>query len=313
MHLSVSVILCTHNPRHDYLLRTVEALQAQTLPKEVWEFLLVDNASATALSAGWDLSWHPRGRHVREEELGLTAARLRGIRESEGALIVFVDDDNILANDFLSVAWDIHCSEQGLGVFGAGKISPEFEIPPAPELHARLPLLALRCTNEVRTSDNFADSASIPWGAGLCVSRQVGREYVSLIGRLNITAAVGRRGHLLLSGEDDLFSLAAVQTHKRFGVFPALTLVHQISALRLDQDYFVRLVRGHAYSHAVINYLVSGCAPQLEARATYLVRILLHGIRNGRFSMRCQSAARLGTLQAIDLICCQGLRPLRFN
>ena len=75
MQTSVSVILCTHNPRPDYLDRVLASLRGQTLPAEQWEFLLVDNASKQPLAETWDISWHSCGRHVREEELGLTGAR----------------------------------------------------------------------------------------------------------------------------------------------------------------------------------------------------------------------------------------------
>src|SRR6516164_4811858 len=104
MQTSVSVILCTHNPRPDYLDRVLASLRGQTLPAEQWEFLLVDNASNQLLAEIWDISWHSRRRHIREDELGLTAGRLRGIQESSGKLLVFVDDDNLLAPNFLEQA-----------------------------------------------------------------------------------------------------------------------------------------------------------------------------------------------------------------
>jgi glycosyltransferase involved in cell wall biosynthesis len=79
MAAQISVIVCSHNPRIDYLTRVLVALRDQTLSPERWELLLIDNASREPLSNGFDLAWHVRGRHVREEELGLTRARLRGI------------------------------------------------------------------------------------------------------------------------------------------------------------------------------------------------------------------------------------------
>ncbi len=82
--IAVSAIICTHNPRRDYLKRVLNALQAQTLPKDEWELLIIDNASEQALATDWDLSWHPLPRHIREDELGLTPARLRGIAGGEG-------------------------------------------------------------------------------------------------------------------------------------------------------------------------------------------------------------------------------------
>jgi hypothetical protein len=48
----VSVIICTHNPRMDYLARALAALKEQTLPKELWELLL---ASMLAFQP-WPLS-----------------------------------------------------------------------------------------------------------------------------------------------------------------------------------------------------------------------------------------------------------------
>ena len=98
---------------------------------------LVDNASKQPLAETWDISWHSRGKHVREDELGLTAARLRGIHESNGELLVFVDDDNLLAPDFLDQATAISAQCSVLGVFGVGLFEPEFEIHPPPKLRSR--------------------------------------------------------------------------------------------------------------------------------------------------------------------------------
>ena len=155
MQASVSVILCTHNPRPDYLRRVLASLRGQTLPAEQWEFLLVDNASKQPLAEIWDISWHSRGKHIREDELGLTAARLRGIQESNGKLLVFVDDDNLLAPDFLEQATAISAQFPVLGVFGAGILEPEFEVQPPLKLRSRLNLLALRSAPSALWTNNF--------------------------------------------------------------------------------------------------------------------------------------------------------------
>src|ERR1700744_1685237 len=123
---NLSVIIPTHNPRPAYLQRVLEALKAQSLPKEQWELVLVDNASKEPVADRWDLSWHPNGRHVLENELGATQARLRGIRETKGDWLLFVDDDNVLDKDYLREAIKIAESHDSLGVFG-GRIDPEFE------------------------------------------------------------------------------------------------------------------------------------------------------------------------------------------
>jgi glycosyltransferase involved in cell wall biosynthesis len=45
----ISVVIPTHNPRMDYLARVIDALRGQTLSKDLWELVIVDNGSREAL------------------------------------------------------------------------------------------------------------------------------------------------------------------------------------------------------------------------------------------------------------------------
>src|SRR5271165_1259602 len=85
----ISVVLCTHNPRDDYLDRVLIGLRSQTLSFQRWELLLIDNASNEPLADRFDIGWHPNGRHVREDELGVIVARLRGIAEAAAELLLY--------------------------------------------------------------------------------------------------------------------------------------------------------------------------------------------------------------------------------
>ena len=309
MQASVSVILCSHNPRHDYLSRVLASLREQTLPAEQWELLVVDNRSEQALAEIWDISWHPRGRHIREDELGLTAARLRGIQESSGELLVFVDDDNLPAPDFLVQATAISARCPDLGAFGAGILEPEFEVQPPVELRPRLGLLALRREPSALWSHNTTQTQCRPWGAGLCATRRVANFYRQLIPDLGITAVLDRRGKRLFSGGDDVFSRVAAQFGLRFGVFPELRITHLISAGKLNRQYLVRLIHDHALSHGVLNYMFDGIQPVRTDLIRY-PRLLLHAVKNGLFSMRCQWAESRGLDGAAHFISANRLKPL---
>lgn len=298
---ALSVIICSHNPRPDYLRRTLNALQGQTLPVDQWEMLFIDNASERPLAEIWDISWHPRGRHVREDELGLTPARLRGIVESRGDILVFVDDDNVLGPDFLKQVTFIRSHYPRLGVYGAGSIEPEFEIQPSPEFDTRLSLLALRTVPSALWTNNIRDSNCIPWGAGLCVSRKVANHYREVVAQLNMATILDRRGKQLFSGGDDLFSWASVAAGQGFGLFPELRIKHLIPAGRLQRQYFVRLVHDSAFSNSVLHYLLTGSNAQ-RVNLLRFFHLLLHGIRNGWFSMRCQWAWSQGQDQAARFI-----------
>jgi glycosyltransferase involved in cell wall biosynthesis len=312
MQTSLSLIICTHNPRPEYFRRVLESLHAQTMPFEQWEFLVIDNASKELLRNTWDISWHPRGRHILEDEIGVTAARMRGIRESCGELLVFVDDDNVLAPDFLEQTLLVSRRHPFLGVFGAGRLEPEFEIQPPPELLSGLDLLALRCVPRAIWTNNPNELACIPYGAGLSVRRQIANHFVRVVQRLNITAIIGRRGQQLFSAEDDLFSLISAEAGQGFGLFPELKVTHLIRADRLNQRYFLRLIDGHAFSHAILRYLLAGI-PQKRVRWIRYPRLFLHGIKNGQFSMRCGWAASRGEDRAARFISEHRLRSVEFR
>ena len=67
--ITLTVIVCTHNPRRDYFLRMMESLRKQSLPSAHWELLIVDNASQIRLADVWDLSWHPNESMFKNQNL----------------------------------------------------------------------------------------------------------------------------------------------------------------------------------------------------------------------------------------------------
>jgi len=293
--VGISVIVCTHNPRPDYLRRVLDALQAQTLPKGDWELLLIDNASDPPLPDTWALSSHPHARHIREDELGLTPARLRGIRESSGDVLVYVDDDAVLAADYLQTARDLLMEHPNLGVIGAGILEPEFAVQPPPELVPYLGNLSLRCVSEHFWSTNIKDLVSVPWGAGLCVRRGVTDFYLQLLNQLNVTDLLDRRGERLFGDGDVVFSWASVAGRQGFGVFPELHVTHLIPADRLTRRYFLQLAHDTNLSSGVLHYLREGIVPgDNHSRVEQWIRLILHGIRRGLFSMRLKRAASVG-------------------
>ena len=310
--MHISVIICTHNPRQDYLQRTLDALKAQTLPKEQWELLLVDNASKDPLASKWDLTWHPHARHVREDELGLTSARLRGIHESLGELLIFIDDDNVLEPLYLSRARSIQESHPHLGVFGAGLLEPEFEVVPPAEILPHVGMLALRKVISGTWSNNPHDASCLPWGAGLCATRKTANHYLKLLNQMCVSKFIDRSGGDLSSGGDDLFTWASVQTGHGFGVFPELRITHLISAGRLSRDYFFRLVEGHCFSHCIIDYLLTGKQTQSQTWIRKM-RIRLNGFGLGGFTTGWQLAAGRGYSRAAQLIAEMSLTPLNFE
>lgn len=257
---AVSVIICAHNPRPHYLQRTLAGLRAQTLPFTDWELLLVDNASREPLVARFDLTWHPASRHILETTLGLTPARLRGLQESRGELIIYVDDDNVLDPDYLAIAKKLHDEKPWLGAWG-GRVEPEFEIPPPSWLRPYLPLLAINEVPLDQWSNYVTPAATPPCGAGICVRRCVAEHYRQETLTNPLRAALDRRGSNLSSAGDTDLAFTACDLGLGAGRFRALRLLHLIPKERLELAYFLRLVEGIAASQIVVRSLREPMSP----------------------------------------------------
>jgi glycosyltransferase involved in cell wall biosynthesis len=180
--VNVSVIVCTHNPRADYFARCLEGLRAQTLALDRWELLLVDNLSDRPVETTVDISWHPNARVIGESTLGLTPARLRGIRESHGDLLVFVDDDNVLTQDYLDQTERIANEHPFIGSW-SGQCLPEFDVPPPEWTRRYWGALCIREFEKNVWSSLPLLGDTMPCGAGLCVRRRVALHYVGLYDR----------------------------------------------------------------------------------------------------------------------------------
>jgi len=170
-------------------------------------------------------------------------------------------------------------------------------------------MLALRKVASDHWSRNLADISCIPWGAGLCVKRNVATDYIKLLDELGVFAAVGRQGQNLFCGEDDLFSWSAVVGGYDFGVFPSLRVQHLISRHRLSQNYILRLVRDHSFSHTILKY-VRGSRSYQSVNPFQMVRLCLHGMKNGVFSMRCRWAEIKGCENARQFISQNSIEPI---
>jgi len=102
--VEVSVIVCTYN-RSDLLKGCLESLVQQTLSREQFEILVIDNASTDGTRELVASFTHIENiRYVFEGKPGLSHARNRGMREAKGRYLAYIDDDARAAPDWLEVA-----------------------------------------------------------------------------------------------------------------------------------------------------------------------------------------------------------------
>ncbi|NOT07452.1 MAG: glycosyltransferase [Gemmatimonadales bacterium] len=98
----ISVVVPTYN-RHGAIARCLEALAAQTLSKESFEVVVVDDGSPVPVR-GAVAAWRDRldARTLEQANQGPATARNAGAFAARGAHIAFTDDDCLPEPDWLS-------------------------------------------------------------------------------------------------------------------------------------------------------------------------------------------------------------------
>lgn len=97
----ISIIVPVYNVK-DYLEQCINSLLHQSY--NAYEIILVDDGSTDGSSAICD-HWavHPNIKVIHQDNRGLSAARNSGIIQATGEYILFVDSDDYIAEDILTV------------------------------------------------------------------------------------------------------------------------------------------------------------------------------------------------------------------
>jgi glycosyltransferase involved in cell wall biosynthesis len=245
----ISAVICTHNPRADYLNRTLQALVAQSLPAGQWELIIVDSGSTPALSARPELAIPAAARIVRVDRPGLAVARQAGALAAAAPLIASVDDDTVFDPHYLQTAVTFMGQHPEVASCG-GKFLPEFESPPPAWFKGFEAMIAIRDLGPAEIivpgwqpgarPAEFPDAVPI----GVNIARRTAYEhYLQRWANDAAHAGLGRSGKSLASGEDNDFSLCCLEAGWSLAYVPGLQSLHLMPASRLDPAYLGRLTR----------------------------------------------------------------------
>lgn len=313
---AASVVIPTHNPREDYLRRVLEALRRQTLAKDLWELVVVDNGSREPLKAAVgprdygtagpqatevDLSWHANARIVREEGLGLTNARLRGFAETAGEVIVLVDDDNVLAPDYLEQVMGIAREYPFLGTW-SGALELELEPgSPAPAKELRHLLCERKPTKEVWSNDR-SNFAATPWGAGECIRRAVAEAYATKVAGDPRRRQLDLQGQQLVYGGDTDIAYTGLEMGLGMGVFTSLRITHLTPKSRCTEEYLLKNYEAHAYSEVLHHWVEHGTIPRQRTDVLGRLGVLARYIFGSSLERKMITARNRGLRRGEQLV-----------
>lgn len=241
----VSIIIPTFNSRVDYFKRVLDAVVEQRRRYSgLVELIVVNNASTDCSYLDLIDSCGTTIKVIKEEQPGLTNARLAGLAASTGEVLIFVDDDNVLARDYVETATLFAQENPDVGAFG-GRTIAEYEIPPASWIAEFAGLLAVVDHGDSVRVHRAADRypAAAPIGAGLVLRRAAAMAWVDALDKRSVNILDRTAGALTSGGDNDIV-ISILKADYSVAYVPALSLLHLIAQGRLQPQYLGRLNRG---------------------------------------------------------------------
>ncbi|MBR1808649.1 MAG: glycosyltransferase [Paludibacteraceae bacterium] len=234
--MMISVIICTYN-REKYIGNLLESIARNTLAKAEYEILLVDN-NCTDRTHEVCIEFSERHpdvcfRYMKETEQGLSAARNKGIREAKGEVLLYVDDDALVDERYLSTYMDFFKRNPDIAAAG-GPIIPLYETE-EPKWMSTYTKALLTAYMYYGDKEREYPKGKYP-GGGNAAYRATVFEKTGLF-----NTALGRKGDSLMGAEEkDIFDKMQTQG-MRFYYLPQAVLHHIIPQKKLGKEYFDKL------------------------------------------------------------------------
>lgn len=203
---------------------------------------MVDNNSTdntAQVVADYQQSW-PQSiplRYLFEPQQGAHFARQQAVQAAQGALVGFLDDDNLPESNWIAAAYAFAQEYPQAGAYGS-QIHGEFEVEPPPNFDRIASFLAI---TERGSQPLFYDPQKkmLPPSAGLVIRKAVWLAHVPE--KMFLT---GKTGRSLLSSEDTEVLARLQVAGWEIWYNPAMQIYHKIPQRRLEREALLELMRG---------------------------------------------------------------------
>lgn len=242
----LSIIICTYN-REKFLYDALCHVAKNNFPFSDYEIVLVNNNSTdnTEKECQRFVNDFPKVqfRYVLETKQGLSHARNRGIEESLGEILVFLDDDSFVKSDYLFNLQKQMTQHPDTMAFG-GKISPLFESGETPKWLCKWTYSWVSAIDLGNTTVPFKGS-TYPIGANMGFRKTC----IEQCGYFN--TELGRSKKNLMAGEEkDLFNRLKEKNMPIY-YFPDIHVEHVIPPQRTTRNYIEQMGLGIGMSERI--------------------------------------------------------------
>jgi glycosyltransferase involved in cell wall biosynthesis len=243
----ISAIICTYN-REKFLIELFASIEKQTIDPNRFEVVIVDNNSTDGTK---ELSKHfaknnphLNVRYLFEPNQGLSFARNKGVAESKGKWVTFLDDDATLTPSFLEIVLDYFEKQPNVACIG-GKILLDYETNPPPNWVSKYIVGMFGYFNPSNREFVFRKN-SFPRGSNMSFCKSV----FDTVGGFN--TKLGRSGGNMVGSEEKEFFARFLANGFSATYLPQAVVYHAVPDERLEIKNVLKHARGIGYSEAIM-------------------------------------------------------------
>ena len=256
--MDLSLVIASYNNATS-LARTLKSVAEQDADSKLWECIVVNNASTDNTNSVVEELIKKYSninlRLVEESSLGLSHARNKGIAESKGDIIAFIDDDETINKEFVSAYIDLFKNHGAFAAAGAVVVRYDSARPKWMSKYTEKMI-----GNPVDLGSEITSVAysTTPAGGNMAFNREI----FTLYGGFD--TELGRKGSELLGGEENDIFTRIRNLGERVFYTPHAIVYHYIADRKLTEEYFDKLSFGVGISKR-IRAEKEGCVQELIA------------------------------------------------
>jgi glucosyl-dolichyl phosphate glucuronosyltransferase len=278
--LRISVVICSYN-REQYIIDAIDSLYNQTLSKDLYEVIVVDNNSidntkAVCLSyiqshTGYNIIY------IEEKNQGASFARNTGAALAKAPLLAFMDDDAVADKDYLEriiYFFEHHPDADGLG----GRIIPKY-IPAEPKWMSHY-VSSLVGNFHYNDSIQLFKPGKYPLESNMIVTKDDFNEVKGFN-----TLLPGVVGTLRIGGEGKDFFMKLQALNKKIYYDPSVKVQHVVEVKKLTSEYMYRVASGIGRGERV-RMLAKGTSAYLKKIMEYLFKLAASFILGVKYTLQ---------------------------
>ena len=237
--LQISVVICSYN-RAQYIRDAMDSLYQQTLSKDRYEVIVVDNNSKDNTTEVCEafISNHRDANfyYMTEARQGASYARNTGAKKAQSPLLCFMDDDAVADPDYLQRISDFFTKHPDAGGLG-GRIIPKY-IPAEPVWMSHYVSSLVGHFHYSEEVSVFAEK-KYPLESNMIIRKA---DFDAINGFNELLPGV--KGTLRIGGEGKDFFFRLKALGRTIYYDPSVRVQHVVETSKLTREYMYRVASG---------------------------------------------------------------------